>query len=100
MYGERVTDRCEGDGNDVVGMSAGHECVCVLHVVQVLCLAQLMSVGCVLDLGRCRRWGGWIRGLGLGSNNHVGTRGVLGRGLGPWSGRVRWCYVCVSCVSE
>ena len=47
-----------------------------------------------------------MRGLGLGFTNHVGTGGVLdvclcfgcggvGRGLGPGSGVMGWCYVCV-----
>ena len=54
----------------------------------------------------------WIRGLGLDFNNPVGTGGVLdvclcfgcGRvggewvgGLGPGSGGVVFCYVCVMC---
>ena len=52
-----------------------------------------------------------MRGLGLGFTNPVGTGGVLdvcfgcggvggvGRGLGPVSGGVVWCYFCVSCGS-
>ena len=60
-----------------------------------------------------------MRGLGLGYTNPVGTGEVLdvcicfgcggegsvggewagGRGLGPGSGGVGWCYVCVSCES-
>ena len=60
-----------------------------------------------------------MRGLGFGFTNPVGTGGVLdvclcfgcggvggvggewtgGRGLGPESGMVGWCYVCVSCES-
>ena len=47
----------------------------------------------------------WIRGLGLGFINPVGTgelldvclclgRGGVGRGLRPGSGMVEWCYVC------
>ena len=52
--------------------------------------------------------GEWIRGLGLGFTNPVGTGGLclgyggvwgVDRGLGPWSGRAGWCYVCVSCES-
>ena len=58
--------------------------------------------------------GEWMRGLGLGFTNPVGTRGSVGRvsvfglrwcrwGVGKWlgsgSGEVRWCYVCVSCES-
>ena len=50
-----------------------------------------------------------MRGLGLGFTNPVGTGEVLdvyvfavvlmGSGLGPGSGGVVWCYVCVSCES-
>ena len=70
----------------------------------------------VLGSGR-RGWRGgeWMRGLCLGFTNPVGTGGVLdvylcfgccgvgivcgewvGRGLGPGSGGVGCCYVCVS----
>ena len=71
----------------------------------------------VFGSGR-REWGGgeWMRGLGLGVTNPVGTGGVLdvcvfwlrwggwcrwgvGRGSGPGSGKEGWCYVCVSCKS-
>ena len=59
----------------------------------------------------------WMRELGLGFTNPLGTGGVLdmclcfgcgwcgwcrwrvGRGLGQWSGAVGWCYVCVRCES-
>ena len=54
--------------------------------------------------------GEWMRGLGLGFNNPVGTGGVLGVCLclgsgsvgGEWVGGLdlgmeAWCYVCVSC---
>ena len=55
-----------------------------------------------------------MRGLGLGFTNPVGTGGMLdvclcfgcgdvggivGRGLGPGSGWVGWCYVFVRCES-
>ena len=55
-----------------------------------------------------------MRELGLGFSNPIGTGGVLdeclvfwlrwcgwgvGRGLGPESGAVGWCYVCVRCES-
>ena len=61
--------------------------------------------------------GEWMRELGLGFTNPVGTGGVLdvclcfgcgdvggvggewGRGLGPGSGAVGWPYVCVRCES-
>ena len=91
----------------------------LVHVVQVLCLAQLtcwMSVvrGCeelveyVYMFGSGRR--GWRRGLGLGITNPVGTGGVLdtcfgcgGEG-GEWVGGLdqglgEFCYVCVRCES-
>ena len=61
------------------------------------------------------RGGEWVRGLGLGFTNPVGTGGVLdvcfgfggvgrvsgevGMGLGPGYVGVGWCYVCVSCES-
>ena len=67
----------------------------------------------VFGSGRCGwRGGEWMRELGLGFTNPVGTGGVLdmvcfgfggvggvggeGRGVGPASGAVGWCYVCVS----
>ena len=56
-------------------------------------------------------WCEWLRGLGLGFTNPVGTGGVwdmclssdgvghIGGGVsgwpGPGSGRMGWCYVCV-----
>ena len=61
--------------------------------------------------------GEWMRELGLGFTNPLGTRGVLdmclcfgcggcvwcrwgvGRGLGQGSGAVGLCYVCVRCES-
>ena len=57
--------------------------------------------------------GEWMRELGLGFTNPVGMGSVghvsvfwlrwcrwgVGRGLGPGSGAVRWCYVCVRCES-
>ena len=61
--------------------------------------------------GSVRRWwrgSEWMRGLGLGFTNPVGTGGVFDvylwwvavvYGLGPWFGRVGWCYVCVRCES-
>ena len=72
----------------------------------------------VFGSGR-RGWigGEWMRGLGLGFSKPLGTVEVLdvslvfwlrwcgqcrwgvGRGLGPGSGWVGWCYVCVRCES-
>ena len=52
------------------------------------------------------RGGEWMRELGLGFTNHVGTGnmcmcfgcgGVGGVGRGLDQGRGRWCYVCVRC---
>ena len=61
------------------------------------------------------RGGEWMRELGLGVTNPVGTGGVLDMCLcfgcggvggvgGEWvggldQGRERWCYVCVRCES-
>ena len=56
--------------------------------------------------------GGWMRELGLGFTNPVGTGGVLdvcpwlgcgdvggvGGGVGR-VGAVEWCYICVRCES-
>ena len=70
----------------------------------------------VFGSGRCgcREGGEWMRELGLGFTNPLGTGGVLdmcfgcggvgggevGRGLGQGrSGAVGWCYVCVRCDS-
>ena len=64
--------------------------------------------------GRC--WGEWVTGLGLGFTNSgetwgkwdmclcfscggVGGVGGVGGRLGPGSGKVGWCYVCVCCES-
>ena len=59
----------------------------------------------------CRRGDGseWIRGLGLGFTNPVGTgevfglrwcRGGVSWGLGTGCVIVGWCYVSMSCESE
>ena len=72
----------------------------------------------VFGSGRCGwRGGEWMRELGLGFTNHVGTGGGVGhvsvfrlrwcgwlrwgvgRGIGPGSGAVWWFYVCVRCES-
>ena len=66
----------------------------------------------VFGSGRCGwRGGEWMRELGLGFTNPLGTGGVLdmclcfgcggvggvgGEWLGQGSGAVGWCYVCVS----
>ena len=75
---------------------------------------------CVLCLARGGvggEGGEWMRELGVGFTNPLGTGGVLdmclcfgcggvgwcrwgvGRGLGQGSGAVGWCYVCVRCES-
>ena len=87
----------------------------------VLEMSVVRGVGGVCDL--CMRLarggvggegGEWMRELGLGFINPVGTGGGgvvhvsvfwlrwcgwcrwgVGRGLGPGSGAVGWCYVCV-----
>ena len=70
----------------------------------------------VFGSGWCGGEGGeWMRELGLGFTNPVGTVGGsvghvsvfwlwwcrwgVGRGLGPGLGAVGWCYVCVRCES-
>ena len=65
-------------------------------------------------LARGGEGGEWMRELGLGFTNPVGTGGGVGhvsvlwlkwcwwgmdRGLGPGSGAVAWCYGCVRCES-
>ena len=98
----------------------------VVHVVHVLCpsVAYVLEMSVVRGMRgvgvmcMCLARGGvggegvkWIRGLGLGFTNPVGTGGVcpvfwlrwcgccmwrVGRG-GQGSGG--WCYVCVRCES-
>ena len=72
----------------------------------------------VFGSGRCGwRGGEWMRELGLGLTQSCGDRGSvghvsvfwlrwcgwckwgMGRELGPGSGAVGWCYVCVRCES-
>ena len=68
--------------------------------------------GMCLTRGGVGGYGGeWMRELGLGFTNPVGTGRVLDMclcfgcggewvgGLGPGSGAVGWCYVCVRCES-
>ena len=73
------------------------------------------GVGGVCDMCMCLARGGvggeggeWMRELGLGFANPVGVfrlrwcgwcRWAVGRGLGPGSGAVGWCYACVRCES-
>ena len=78
------------------------------------------GVGGVCDMCMCLARGGvggeggeWMRGLyqscgDRGSVGHVSVfwlqwcgwcRWGVGRGLGPGSGAVGWCYVCVRCES-
>ena len=88
----------------------------------VLEMSVVRGLGEVCDMCMCLARGGvggeggeWMRGLGLGFTNPVGTGGVLhvcvfwmrwcgwcrwgvGMGLGPGS-EVGWCYVCVRCES-
>ena len=113
---------CEGDGNvgvwdrgGVVGMSAGHEYVggkrgsgIVSSAADVLgwvwCVGWKELVECVkcacVWLGRCRRWGcaGRVSVFGLRRCGWCGLcRWGVSSGLRQGSGRIGWCYVCVSC---
>ena len=90
------------------------DAVVAVNVMRVLLFVLHV---CLYVFGSGRRvWRGgeWMRGLGVGFNNPVGTGGVLdvclcfwlrwcmwgvGRGLGPGSGGVGWCYVCARCKS-
>ena len=67
---------------------------------------------CLARGGVSGEGGEWMRGLGFDFTNPVGTgesvgcvfwlrlcMWVVGRGLGPGSGGVLWCYVCVRCES-
>ena len=90
----------------------------------VLEMSVVRGVGGVCDMCMCLARGGvggeggeWMRELGLGFTNPVGTGGSvgrvsvfwlrwcgwcrwgMGRGLGPGSGAVGWCYVCMRCES-
>ena len=88
-------------------------------MVQVFCLVQgdvlVRGVGGVCDMCMCLARGGvggeggeWMRELGLGFTNPVGTEGVLDMCLcfgcggvggigGEWVGGLDHCYVCVRC---
>ena len=75
------------------------------------------GVGGVCDMCMCLARGGvggevgeWMRELGLGFTNPVSVsvfllrwcgwcRWGVSRGVGPGSGAVGWCYVCVRCES-
>ena len=129
MYDERV-QRCEGDSNAGVGY-AGVVVVSAWHVGgtrgsgNVFSTADMLwmsvvhgmrGVDGVCEMGMCLarpgvggEGGEWMRGLGFGFNNPVGTGRVLsvfwlrwcmwrvGRGIGPGSGGVVLClceFVC------
>ena len=80
---------------------------------------ECVTCVCVLARGGVGGEGGeWMRELGLGFTNPLGTGGGsvghvsvfwlrwcggvggrVGRGLGQGSGAVGWCYACVRCES-
>ena len=93
-------------------------------VLSSTCDVLVRGVGGVCDMCMCLARGGvggeggeWMRELGLGFTNPLGTgesvghvsvfwlrwcgwcRWGVGRGLGQGSGAVGWCYVCVRCES-
>ena len=117
---------CEGDG--IAGVESGGGVVAVSAcmsgtrgsgVLSSTCDVLVRGVGGVGDMCMCLARGGvggegceWMRELGLGFTNPVGTGGVLDmclcfwlrwcrwgvvRGLGPGSGALGWCYVCMRC---
>ena len=109
-----------GSGEGVVAMSACMSGARGSGVLSNTADVLLRGVGGVSDMCMCLARGGvgeeggeWMRELGLGFTNPVGTGGVLDmclcfgcgcgwcRGLGPGSGAVGWCYcyVCVRCES-
>ena len=119
---------CEGGGSAGVGFGGGVVAVSsyiggtrgsgVLDSADdVLEISVVRGVGGVYDMCMCLTLGGvggvggeWVTGLGLGFTNSgvtwgkwdmwlcFGCGGVGGR-LGPGSGRVGLCYVCVCCES-
>ena len=57
-------------------------------VLSSTCDVLVRGVGGVSDMCMCLAWGGvggeggeWMRELGLGFTNHMGTKGVLDMGL-------------------
>ena len=109
-----------GSGGGVVAVSTcgTHGSGVLSSTGDVLEMSVVRGVGKVCDMCMCLARGGvggeWMRELGLGFTNSVGTGGVLdmclcfgcggvggevGRGLRPGSEAVGWCYVCVRCES-
>ena len=96
MSGTHASGVLSSTGDELVRGVAGVCDIC-------MCLAR----GCVGGEG-----GEWMRELGLGFTNPVGTGGVLDMYLcfgcggvggervgGLDQGREQWCYVCVRCKS-
>ena len=126
MYAARLLG-CEGEGNASVGPGGGVAAYMDgtrgSGVLSSTCDVIEMSVvrgvggvcGHVYVFGRC--WGEWVTGLGLGFTNSEGTMEKMGYvsvfwlrwcgwcwervggRLGPESGKVGWCNVCVCCES-
>ena len=110
---------CGTRGSDIVSSAAGMLWMSVVRGMRGLgglCemrMCMCLAWGGVGGEGVSGQWGEWMRGLGYGFTNPVGTRGVgrlsvfglrwcgwgVGRELGPGSGGVGWCYVCASCES-
>ena len=118
-YDERVRE-CEGDSNAGVGDGGGVLAVssvcerglgivsCADDVLEKSVVRGMRGVGGVCEICMClvrEGWGvrgEWVRGFGLGFNNHVGTGGVLDVSLcldcvGVCSiGGGGWCLVSAS----
>ena len=90
----------------------------VQEISVVRCVGGVYEIRVCLARGGVRGVGGeWVTGLGLGFTNSGGTWGKwdmclvfwlrwcgwccgkVGGQVGPGSGRVGWCYVCVCCES-
>ena len=104
-------------------VSAGHVCGThgsgiVYREVDMLWMSVVRGVGGVCEMCMCLAWGSvgeeggeWMRGLGLGFTNPVGTGEVLdvclyfgcggvgGQWVGGWTRVWRGGVVCVSCES-